>query len=104
MATGRIQVYADDDTKRRIEIAAVKRRTSVTEYCLDAIRERLAEDDVLDADRVTIQVRQDGEGLLADLAALHAAVLARRGGAGVDLDQVLADLREERLDEILGLR
>lgn len=100
---GRIQVYADEETRRRVEIAALKRRTSVTEYCLAAIRERLAEDDVLQADEVTIQVRRDDDGLFRQVRALHEIVLARRAGAAIDVDRALEDVREERTDAILGL-
>jgi uncharacterized protein (DUF1778 family) len=39
----RIQVYADPETKRRIELAAAKHETSVTEYCLAAIEQQLAD-------------------------------------------------------------
>ncbi|MFL7809775.1 MAG: hypothetical protein AB8I80_14160, partial [Anaerolineae bacterium] len=47
-----IQVYTDEETKRRIELAAVRQNIAVTEYRLRAIEQRLAEDDMLE--RATI--------------------------------------------------
>jgi hypothetical protein len=52
MSKTRIQVYTDEETKRRIELAAVRQNIAVTEYCLQAIEQRLAEDDMLE--RATI--------------------------------------------------
>lgn len=40
----RIQVYTDPATKRRIELAAAKVNLPVTEYCLRAIEQQLADD------------------------------------------------------------
>jgi hypothetical protein len=36
------------ETRRRIELAAAKYNLPVTEYCLNAIRQQLAEDDLLE--------------------------------------------------------
>ena len=100
----RIQVYTDRETKRRVDVAALKRNTSVTDYCVDAIRQRLAEDELLEADRVVIDMRRSKDHVLDRVAALHDAVLARREGRAIDVDGILERTREERLDEILGLR
>jgi hypothetical protein len=48
MGKKRIQVYADEETKRRVEAAAAKYRMPVTAYCLAAIRQQLADDDMLE--------------------------------------------------------
>lgn len=101
----RIQVYADPETKRRIELAAAKRDVPVTEYCLDAIVQQLVEDDVLEQERIEIAVRPGtDDDLFANLRALHARILAERGGRLFDVDADLDAIRAEREDEILGLR
>ena len=51
MSKTRIQVYTDEETKRRIELAAVRQNIAVTEYRLRAIEQRLAEDDMLERAR-----------------------------------------------------
>ena len=56
MGKRRIQVYADEETKRRVELAAAKHHMAVTEYCLSAIRQQLADDDMLERDKVEIAV------------------------------------------------
>jgi hypothetical protein len=43
-----IPVYADLELMRRIELAAAKHNVLVTEYCLDAIEQKLADEGLLD--------------------------------------------------------
>lgn len=100
----RIQVYTDPETKRRIELAATKHDLAVTEYCLEAIRQYLTEDDILEQEKIEIPIRQREENLVADLRALQEAILASRGGKPLDIDAVIEQVREEREEEILGLR
>jgi hypothetical protein len=101
----RIQVYTDEDTKRRIELAAHKKEMAITEYCLAAIRQQLADDDMLDREHVEISIRPKQDStLILDLQALHEAILAERNGELIDVDAVLDQVREEREDEVLGLR
>ncbi len=104
MERQRIQVYADAETKRRIELAAAKYNVPVTEYCLSAIQQQLADDDLLEADQVTISIKPtlDAE-FIAGLEALQAKILARRGGKPIAID-ILEQVREERDDELTGLR
>ena len=105
MTKQRIQVYADPETKRRVELAAAKHHIAVTEYCLAAIRQRLADDDMLEQAQVKIDVMpaQD-KTLMADLRALREAILADRGGELVDVDSILEQVRAERDDELIGVR
>ncbi|MSP12190.1 MAG: hypothetical protein EXR62_04440 [Chloroflexi bacterium] len=105
MGRKRIQVYIDPETKRRIELAAAKRQMAVTEYCLEAIKQQLLKDDMLKADPLEIPVRKTkGADLITDLRSLHARILADRQGEPIDVDTILEQMRDEREDEILGLR
>ncbi|MSP12184.1 MAG: hypothetical protein EXR62_04410 [Chloroflexi bacterium] len=105
MGKTRIQVYADPETKRRIELAAAKREIAVTEYCLEAIKQQLLEDDILEAEQIEIPVKKTKDtDLIAELEALHADILAYRGGKPVEIDAVIDQLREERDYELTGLR
>jgi len=104
MSKKRIQVYVDDESKRRIELAAMIRELPVTEYCWEAIEQQLAEDDLLERDHVALRVRRPDPGALhADLAALRQRILTRRGGRPID-DDLLDAVRRERDDELLDLR
>ena len=99
----RIQVYADYDMKRRIELAAAKYNMPVTEYCLNAIQQQLADDDLLEEEQVAIPItpRTDND-LIADLRALRNRILARRSGQPIDID-IVEQVRAERDEELLGL-
>jgi uncharacterized protein (DUF1778 family) len=44
MTKTRIQVYADEETRRRIALAAARQNVPITQYCLDAIKQQLAKD------------------------------------------------------------
>ncbi len=104
MGRKRVQVYADEETKRRIELAAAKRNISVTSYCLAAIKQKLAEDDLLERNRIEIAIRpRNGDDLIADLEALHEEILAYRGGEPLDVDRALEGVREERDAQVSGL-
>jgi uncharacterized protein (DUF1778 family) len=101
MSKTRIQVYTDEETRRRIELAAAKHDIAVTEYCLSAIQDQLAEDDLLEEENVQISVRRTtGSSPIASLRRLHDRILTRRGGRLIDTDKVLDQLREERDDGV----
>lgn len=102
----RIQVYADPDTKRRIELAAAKYHMPVTEYCLTAIEQQLADDDLLEATEVHITVtpNQPDDTFITELRALHQEILAYRKGQWLDVDAELEQMREARDYELTGLR
>jgi hypothetical protein len=103
MAKRRIQVYTDDETKRRIEVAALIREMPVTEYCLQAIRQQLAEDDMLEGAQVQVKMRSSGsDTLIDDLRSLRERILGHCGGSVIDVDEVLEQVRSERDDELLS--
>lgn len=99
----RIQVYADAETKRRIELAAVKHDLSVTTYCLEAIMQQLAEDEVLEEERVEIDVKPTARivdvELIAQMRTLREKIKARRGGRPITTD-VVEQVRAERDAEL----
>jgi hypothetical protein len=101
----RIQVYADPETKRRIELAAAQHAVAVTEYCLGAIKQQLLEDDLLDAQSIEILVKPVRETILiAELRKLQRQINTDRNGKPIDLDVILAQVRDEREHELHGLR
>jgi len=100
----RIQVYADPEMKRRIELAAAKYNIPVTEYCLSAIQQQLADDDLLEAEQVTLSVSPTlEEDFIDSLEALQAKIKARRDGHPIDIDRFIEEMRAERDDELLSL-
>ncbi|MFB0545788.1 MAG: hypothetical protein ACETWB_02660 [Anaerolineae bacterium] len=104
MIKKRIQVYADEETKRRIELAAAKHQVAVTQYCLEAIKQQLAEDDMLEQERIEIPIKPTKEeDLIAALRELREKIKARRGGRLITLD-IVEQVREEREYELLGVR
>jgi uncharacterized protein (DUF1778 family) len=104
MTTTRIQVYTDEETKRRIALAAAKQDVPVTQYCLEAIKQQLAEDDMLERETIEIAITPPREDkLIADLRALRERIRDRRGGALIPLD-IVEQVRQERDDELIGLR
>jgi len=102
----RIQVYTDPETKRRIELAAAKHETSVTEYCLAAIAQQLIDDDMLEPEQIDIPVTptQIGSDLITNLRQLRARITADCGGESIDLDSLLEELHDERDYELFGMR
>jgi uncharacterized protein (DUF1778 family) len=107
MTKKRIQVYTDAETKRRIELAAAKHDIAVTQYCLAAIVQQLAEDDVLERERIEIPVdptQTEDEALVADLRALHEEIRTYRDGEPIDVGRELELMREARDHELTGLR
>jgi hypothetical protein len=103
----RIQIYADPEIKRRVELAAAKHQVAVTEYCLQAIVQQLADDDLLEEKQIHITVtpaKRNDDTLIADLRALREAILADRGGKLIEVDEILEQVREERLYELTDLR
>jgi len=100
----RIQVYADTETKRRIELAAAKHDLPVTEYCIEAIRQQLAEEGILEEERIEIQISPaKRKSLVRDLRALQEKIKTRRSGKLIDLDRILEGVREERDYELDNL-
>lgn len=105
MIKKRIQVYADEETKRRVELAAAKHEIPVTQYCLAAIKQQLAEDDLLEREQIEIAIKPPKkDDLIAELQALHEDILTYRNGEPLDIDRDPEAMREERDDELIGLR
>lgn len=104
MEKEQIQVYANPDVKRRIEQAAAKYEIPVAEYCLSAILQQLADDELLDPEQVEITMHASTEqvNLLPKLNALHERILERRGGKPISVD-IIEQIREERDYELTGL-
>jgi hypothetical protein len=104
MTKKRIQVYADEETKRRVELAAAKHNVAVTEYCLEAIRKQLAEDDMLQQATVEIPIEPGlMEDLVAEIRELSERIRARRDGEPIDVVAIIEQMRAERDDELLGM-
>jgi uncharacterized protein (DUF1778 family) len=99
----RIQVYADAETKRRIELAAAKRNLPVTVYCLDAIMQQISEDEILDQERIEIAVRPQPQiidaHLVAQMSSLGERIKARRGNKPIPTD-IVDRVRAERDEEL----
>jgi hypothetical protein len=99
-----IQIYADPELKRRVEMAAAKHNVPVAEYWLDAIEQKLAEDGVGDGTTngsSTPPTKKD-DTLLDEMRELRERILARRGGKPIEID-ALEQLRSERDDELTGM-
>ena len=104
MTKHRIQVYADAELKRRIELAAAKQDVAVTQYCLAAIARQLADDTLLEAEEIVVQVTPSyDDALLADMRDLRERITARRNQTPITMD-VLAEVRAEREDELIRMR
>jgi|SRR3954467_9697082 len=105
MERQRIQVYANSELKRRIKAAAAKHNMPVTEYCLNAIQQQLADEDLLQPEQIEIQSSKKKDGsLIANLRELHQEILAYRNGELFNVDTELEQLRDERSYELTGLR
>lgn len=106
MEKQRIQVYADPEIKRRIELAAAKYNVPVTEYCLSAIQQQLADDDLLEEEHIQVPVTpgKPDNTLIDELHALREAILADRGGKLLDVDDFIEQMRQERDYELTGVR
>jgi uncharacterized protein (DUF1778 family) len=103
----RIQIYVDLEMKRRIELAAARQNVAVTEYCMQAITQQLADDDVLEEEQITIPVtptKQTDDTLIADLRALQERIKVRRCGKPLDVDHIMEEMREERDYELSRVR
>jgi hypothetical protein len=105
MGKRRIQVYIEPELKLRIKLAAAKRKLSVIEYCLKAIKQQLADEDLPEREQIEIPVtpKKQDDTLISDMRELRERILARRDGKPIDID-ILELVRSERDDELTGLR
>ena len=100
-----IQLFTDPETERRLEVVASKRDVAVAEYCLAAIKRQLVEDEQLEAYRSTGVGRSEvDEAFFDSLKALREKISKRRSGNPIEVDRVISQIREERENEIHGLR
>ena len=99
----RIQIYTDEETKRRVELAAAKHNMPLTMYCLTAIQHQLEEDDIEIHGQDTTPEQVKVNELIAGLEALQERILKQRNGQPVDVDALLDQLREERDEESLSM-
>jgi len=99
----RIQVYANAEMKRRIELAAAKHNLPVTSYCLEAITQQMREDEVLEQAQVEISVKPQAQIidaiLMAEMRTLRERIKARRGGTLIP-SNIVEQVRVERDDEL----
>jgi hypothetical protein len=100
----RIQIYADDETIRRVEVAAQKHNLPVSTYCLAAVQLQLEEDGIEASEQVDESDPAQFQELIAEIRDLQERILRERAGQPVDVDSLLEELREERDEETLGLR
>ncbi len=92
----RLEVYLpDDEIRRRVKLAAAASRMKVSEYCLEAILERLEQDE---------EQSWSGTEVVEELRVWQEKVLTELGGQPIpDTAEVIRQLREERADVSAGL-
>lgn len=106
MLKTRIQLYTDTEMKRRITLAATKYEVPITQYCFEAVQQRLAEDDLIDQAHIDIPVTQPSLNtqLISNLRALDREIKAsRQGQPPLDVEAVLDQIHEEREHDLLDL-
>ena len=74
----RIQIYVDEQTKRRIRLAAAKNNMPISTYCLTAIQQQLEKDRIETTDQVTASERAQFQELIADIRELQETILKKR--------------------------
>lgn len=104
MTKQRIQLYASPEMKQRIEMAAARRNVPVAEYCLSAIEQQMADDDIVETRNPVLSVEPGLDmQFIAHLEALQERIKRRRNGQPVDIDRAISEMRDERDDELRGL-
>jgi hypothetical protein len=100
-----IQLFTDPETEWRIELVAAKRDVAVAEYCLAAIQRQLVEDEQLERYRLDIPGRSGlDEEFFRSLQTLREKIKVRRGGQPIDIYRIMTQMRDERENEILGMK
>jgi len=105
MAKERIQVYVDAETKKRIELGASRRDTSVTKFCLEAIKTRLDEANILYKEEITVPVDRTKQQLtvLDEITRSREETLQKRDGELMEVDSVIRSLRDEQTERAAHL-
>ena len=100
-----IRLFIDPESERRLEVVASKRDVAVADYCLAAIKRQLVEDEQLEDCRPSGAGKSEvDEAFFDSLQALREKISKRRNGKLIEVDRVISQMREEREDEIYGLR
>jgi len=94
----RLEVYVpNEETRRRVKLAATASSMKLSEYCLEAILERLEQDEE--------QAWSNLGDVVENLKAWQERVRTQLGGKIIpDTAEVIRYLREERLHATTGLR
>jgi len=92
----RIQVYTDGRTKRQVALAASKHNLPVTAYCLHALYQQLAEDNILEEEKIEIPVEERQMGLVEKIRARRIQMQKTMKGRPLGAVQAIAELRKER--------
>ncbi len=94
----RLEIYLpDEETRRRVKLAAASRDQKISAYCTEAILERLEQDEEQSASNSQKQVEE--------LRAWQQQVRAKLKGKTIpDTAEIIRQLREERARGIPGLR
>ena len=87
----RIQIYADDETIRRVEVAAQKHNLSVTTYCLTAIQHQLEEYGIEVSELFKEADQAQFQTVLKEIIELQQRILKRRNGQPVHIDALLEE-------------
>ncbi len=101
----RLDVYVpNQQVRRRIKLAATKRDMRVSQYCLEAILERVEEDEVLEKEATKAARGEEEETTVEELRNWQETVRTKLGGRPLpDSADLLRRLREKRTREIAGL-
>jgi hypothetical protein len=100
----RIDIYVPDpEVRRRIKVAAARQDIRVSQWCLEAILERLAQEEVFEEQ--TYPIEEPQVDLIFQLHSIQERIKAHRGGKILmTLDEHLERDRLERNHELFGLR
>src|SRR6266511_1345546 len=87
----RLNIYLDHpDLRAQIKIAAARRRVTLSAYCVEAIRERLAEDGLLPRHTSTTQEPPSSPGAAAQTLD---EIRRRVGRIGMPVEDLIAEGR-----------
>lgn len=95
----RIQVYADGRTKRQVELAASRHNMPVTAYCLHALLQQLAEDHILEEEKIEIPVETRQVGVVEKIDSGRRQMQKTMHGKPLGAVQMIDSLRKERSHE-----
>ncbi len=105
MLKTRVRLYTDPEAKRRIELAAAKYNMPVTQYCFEAVRQQLEEDDLWEREAIEIPVKQTQKEtrLFDEMRTLHQQIKIRRQGKPIAVEKIMNEMHAEREYENMDL-